>query len=198
MYEEIRENHLRTVKALAIAVDAKDHYTRGHSENVMKYAIALTEAMGILDAKIHDDIKNAALLHDIGKIGIPGTVLNKPGRLTKDEFNNIMTKHVLLGTTIIQEIPFLHELVPMIKHHHERYDGKGYPTGISGEDIPIGARILTVADSFEAMTSNRPYRKALSRKIAVEQLINNKNTQFDPGIVDIFLGVLEKNFPETE
>lgn len=195
LYEEIKENHLRTIKALAIAVDAKDTYTRGHSENVMKYSVAVTEEMGILDPKINEDIQNAALLHDIGKIGIPGHILNKPGKLTKDEFTQVMKNHVQMGANIIQEVPFLKDLVPLILHHHERYDGKGYPDGLKGDDIPIGARILTVADSFEAMTSNRPYRKSLPREVAISELVKNKGTQFDPNIVDIFLQMLEKKFP---
>ncbi len=197
LYEETRENHLRTVKALAIAVDAKDKYTRGHSENVMKYAVAIAEQMGIIDPKISEDVQNAALLHDIGKIGVPGTILNKPGKLTDEEFNNVMKRHVMLGASIIQEIPFLSELVPLILHHHERFDGQGYPENLKGDAIPVGARILTVADSFEAMTSNRPYRKALSRSEAVEQLIRNKGSQFDPFVVDVFIEVLTKRFPET-
>jgi putative nucleotidyltransferase with HDIG domain len=195
LYEEIKENHLRTIKALAIAVDAKDKYTRGHSENVTKYAVAITEEMGILDPKISSDIQNAALLHDIGKIGIPGHILNKPGKLTAEEFNTVMKNHVQVGANIIQEIPFLHDLVPLILHHHERYDGNGYPRQLHADEIPVGARILAVADSFEAMTSNRPYRKALSQKEAVGQLVANKGTQFDPYIVDTFLSVLEKKFP---
>ncbi len=197
LYEETRENHLRTIKALAIAVDAKDKYTRGHSENVMKFAMAITEEMGIIDARINEDVQNAALLHDIGKIGVPGTILNKPGKLTADEFNDVMKKHVILGASIVQEIPFLSELVPLVLHHHERYDGQGYPHNLKGDAIPVGARILAVADSFEAMTSNRPYRKALSRTEAVDQLTRNKGTQFDPFVVDVFLTVLTKKFPDN-
>ena len=192
LYEEIKENHLRTIKALAIAVDAKDKYTRGHSENVMKYAVAITEEMGILDSRINEDLQNAALLHDIGKIGVPGNILNKPGKLTPEEFNGTMKKHAETGATIIQEVPFLQDIVPLILHHHERYDGNGYPNGLKGDKIPVGARILTVADSFEAMTSDRPYRKALSREKAIEQLIVNRGTQFDPYIVDIFMTALGK------
>ncbi len=193
LYEEIKENHLRTIKALAIAVDAKDTYTRGHSENVMKYAVAITEKMGILDEKISEDIQNAALLHDIGKIGIPGSILNKPEKLTYEEFNGTMKNHSRLGANIIQEIPFLNDIVPLILHHHERYDGKGYPSELTGENIPVGARILTVADSFEAMTSDRPYRKSLSKEHAVSELINNKGTQFDPFIVDVFVDIIKND-----
>lgn len=196
LYEEIKENHLRTIKALAIAVDAKDKYTRGHSENVMKYAVAMTEEMGIMDTKIVEDIQNASLLHDIGKIGIPGNLLNKPGSLTPEEFNGVMKNHVNVGANIIQEIPFLRDLVPLIRHHHERFDGQGYPAHLKGDEIPIGARILAVADAFEAMTSNRPYRKALSPKDAISQLKENSGTQFDPQIVGTFLGTLTRKFPE--
>jgi putative nucleotidyltransferase with HDIG domain len=162
----------------------------------MKYAVAMTEEMGIMDAKIVEDIQNAALLHDIGKIGIPGNILNKPESLTPEEFNGIMKNHVDVGANIIQEIPFLRDLVPLIRHHHERFDGEGYPSRIKGDEIPIGARILAVADAFEAMTSNRPYRKALSPREAIEKIRENEGTQFDPNIVVTFLKTLNRKFPE--
>ncbi len=189
LYQNIRDNYLKTIRAFALAVEAKDRYTHGHSENVMKYTVVLAKHIGLSDSEI-EDIKYAGLLHDIGKIGISEFILNKPSRLTKLEFEEIK-KHPGVGAKIIADVPFLQPLVPYVLHHHEFFDGSGYPTGIKGEDIPLGARILSVADVFEAMTSNRPYRKALLPETAVKALIDGKQKQFDPRLVDAFLEVLE-------
>jgi putative nucleotidyltransferase with HDIG domain len=189
LYQDIRDNYLKTVRAFALAVEAKDQYTHGHSENVMKYTIVLAKHLGLSDTEI-ENVKYAGLLHDIGKIGISEFILNKPSRLTNIEFDEIK-KHPALGAKIIADVPFLHPLVPFVLHHHEFYDGSGYPEGISGEEIPYGARILSVADVFEAMTSTRPYRKALSPEIAVQTLVAGKGKQFDPNMVDAFLDILK-------
>jgi putative nucleotidyltransferase with HDIG domain len=189
LYQNIRDNYLKTIRAFALAVEAKDRYTHGHSENVMKYTIVLARALGLPDYEI-ELVKYAGLLHDIGKIGISEAILNKQGRLTDEEFNEIK-KHPELGIRIISDVPFLKALVPMVLHHHEYFNGSGYPRGLGGEDIPIGARILCVADAYEAMTSNRPYRKALPNDIAIEILRKEKGTQFDPHMVDIFLEILQ-------
>ena len=135
-------------------------------------------------------LKYAATLHDIGKIGIAGWVLNKPGALTDEEYTHVKT-HPLLGDTIIEPVEFLQGPRPIILHHHERFDGKGYPDGLRGEDIPLSARILSVADAFEAMRSDRPYRKALPLREAREELLSNSGTQFDPEVVRVFLGILD-------
>jgi HD-GYP domain-containing protein (c-di-GMP phosphodiesterase class II) len=137
-----------------------------------------------------ENVKYAGLLHDIGKIGISEFILNKPSRLTPYEFDEIR-KHPAVGAKIIADVPFLRPLVPLVLHHHEYYDGKGYPDGIAGEEIPYGARILSVADVFEAMTSNRPYRKALSPEMAVQTLMGGRGKQFDPHMVDAFMDVLK-------
>lgn len=186
LYSDIKENYIRTIKALAIAVDAKDTYTHGHSENVMNIAEEIAREMN-LDEKNIGIIRDAGLLHDIGKIGIPGQILNKPGPLTYEEFNGIMKTHSSLGANIVRDVPFLQGLYKLILHHHEHFDGSGYPDGIKGEQIPLGARILHVADAFEAMTSNRPYRTSLGEVEALRRLVAAKSTQFDPAVIDAFL-----------
>ena len=191
LYSDMKENYIRTIKALAIAVDAKDTYTHGHSENVMNIAEEIAREMGI-DEKGIGIIRDAGLLHDIGKIGIPGYILNKPGPLTYEEFNGIMKTHSTLGANIVKEVPFLYDLHKLILYHHEHYDGGGYPERLKGEQIPLGARILHVADAFEAMTSNRPYRSSLEKKEAIRRLIENSGKQFDPAVIEAFLRLAEK------
>jgi putative nucleotidyltransferase with HDIG domain len=186
LYGDIKENYIRTIKALAIAVDAKDTYTHGHSENVMNIAEEIANEMGLEPRRV-GFIRDAGLLHDIGKIGIPGNILNKPGTLTCEEFNGVMKTHSMLGANIVKEVPFLRELYALILYHHENFDGSGYPEGLGGDDIPIGARIIHVADAFEAMTSNRPYRISLGRDEAVKRIMENSGSQFDPSVVNAFL-----------
>jgi len=188
LYSDMKENYIKTIKALAIAVDAKDTYTHGHSENVMNIAEAIAIEMNI-DEKSVGIIRDAGLLHDIGKIGIPGYILNKPGPLTYEEFNGIMKTHSTLGANIVKDVPFLRDLYKLILYHHEHYDGQGYPEGLKGEQIPIGARILHVADAFEAMTSNRPYRNSLGKKEAIKRLGECSGRQFDPAVIDAFIRV---------
>jgi|WetSurMetagenome_2_1015567.scaffolds.fasta_scaffold00077_48 response regulator RpfG family c-di-GMP phosphodiesterase len=188
LYQNIHDNYLKTVRAFALAVEAKDRYTHGHSENVMKYTVVIGKRLGLSDAEL-ENVKYAGLLHDIGKIGTSELILNKPGRLTPAEFDEIK-KHPTLGSNIIADVPFLRPLVPMVLHHHEFYDGSGYPSGISGEEIPFGARILSVADAYEAMTSDRPYRRSLSSQAALDILISGRGRQFDPKIVDVFREIL--------
>ncbi len=189
LYEDIEKSYYSTIKALAKAIEVKDPYTHGHSERVTEYALMIADAMR-LEEREKQKLKYAATLHDIGKIGIAGRVLNKPGALTEEEYSHVKT-HPLLGDSIIEPVEFLQEPRPIILHHHERYDGKGYPEGLKGEDIPLCARILSVADAFEAMRSDRPYRRALPLAEAVEELRRNAGTQFDPAVVEVFLSVLE-------
>ncbi len=191
LYNQMKENYIRTIKALAIAVDAKDTYTHGHSENVMNIAAAIATEMQV-DAESIGIIRDGGLLHDIGKIGIPGDILNKPGPLTREEFDGVMKTHSTLGANIVKEVPFLKELHSLILHHHEHYDGTGYPDGLSGDEIPVGVRILHVADAFEAMTSNRPYRDSLGKNEAMKRLQENKGKEFDPDVVDAFSQMAEK------
>lgn len=188
LYQNIRDNYLKTIRAFALAVEAKDEYTHGHSENVMKYTVVLARHIGLPDQEI-ELVKYAGLLHDIGKIGISETILNKPGRLTPQEFDEIK-KHPELGVRIISDVPFLKSLVPLVLHHHEFYCGGGYPTGIAGNEIPFGARILSISDAYEAMTSDRPYRKSLPQEVAISILEKEKGRQFDPQIVEAFLDIM--------
>ncbi len=186
LYSDIKENYIRTIKALAIAVDAKDTYTHGHSENVMNIAEELSNELG-LETRWIGCIRDAGLLHDIGKIGVPGYILNKTGRLTYEEFNGIMKSHSSLGANIVKDVPFLQNLYQLILYHHENFDGSGYPEGLKGEQIPLGARIIHIADAFEAMTSNRPYRSSLGKEEAIKRLNESSGKQFDPTIVEAFM-----------
>jgi len=181
---------LETIKALALALDARDHYTHGHSQQVTDYALAIAERMNLQEEEI-EIIRDAGLLHDIGKIGISDAILLKPGKLTEEEYNKIK-EHPGIGKKILAPVSSLSNKIPLIYHHHERYDGNGYPERLKAEAIPIGARILAVADTYQAMTSDRPYRKALSKQVAVDELNRNKGTQFDPKIVEVFMEVVDK------
>lgn len=174
-----------TVEALNSTIDAKDHYTFNHSSRVAKLSSQLAEAFG-LEEKVTKEIKHAASIHDIGKIGIEENILNKNGKLTDDEYE-LIKKHPVIGVRIIQSIPFLEEAIPVILHHHERYDGKGYPEGIEGENIPLVARIVGVADAVDAMMSDRPYRAALSIDNVLKELKDKSGTQFDNKVVDLIL-----------
>ena len=174
-----------TVEALNSTIDAKDHYTFNHSSRVAKLSSKLAEAFGA-DEKTTKEIMHAASIHDIGKIGIEENILNKNGGLTDDEYE-LIKKHPAIGVRIIQSIPFLEEAIPVILYHHERYDGKGYPEGIEGENIPLAARIVGVADAVDAMMSDRPYRAALSIDDVLKELKDKSGTQFDSQIVDIIL-----------
>lgn len=188
LYEDLEASYLSAVRALANSIDAKDTYTMGHSERVAKYSVEIGKVMKLSD----DEIKNlyiGALLHDIGKIGISEAIINKPDRLTNEEFQEIKT-HPSRGAMIIEPAKFLKEKVPLIKYHHERFDGKGYPEGLKGEEIPLLARIICVADSFDAMTSKRAYRDTMPLEFARKEMIRCSETQFDPRIVSAFLEVI--------
>ncbi len=197
LYEDLEMSYFSTVKALARAIEVKDPYTYGHSEKVTEYSIAIAGQMELSEWELRN-IKYAAALHDIGKIGIARKVLNKPGALSEEEFLHVKT-HPQLGDSIIEPVTFLQGPRLIILHHHERYDGKGYPDGLRGDEIPLGARILSVADSYEAMMSDRPYRKALPISEAIKELDINAGTQFDPVVVKAFLEVLRRGeFPEKQ
>jgi putative nucleotidyltransferase with HDIG domain len=175
------------------AVEAKDPYTKGHSENVAEYAVNLARYAQLPESEI-EIIKYAALLHDVGKIGVAQEVLTKQAPLTDAEFE-LLKKHPVIGISILKDVRFLEKEIPLILHHHERIDGKGYPHGLKGREIPLGARMLAVIDAFEAMTAGRTYRKSISQQQAIQELINGKGTQFDSELVDIFIKMLahEKN-----
>lgn len=189
-----RPGSLSEVYDIASAVEAKDPYTYGHSKKVNIYAVALAERIGLSPDEV-STLSAAALLHDIGKVGIPDKVLNKKGKLNKEDWEAIKA-HPKLGANIISNIPRLAPSVNSILYHHERWDGGGYPEGLKGEEIPIEARILAIADSFEAMTSARPYRPALSLEEVVTELKQGAGTQFDPKLVEVFIDIVEAGLPE--
>ncbi len=174
-----------TVNALILTIDAKDHYTYNHSNRVAKLSSSIAEALGI-PIKTIKEIENAASIHDIGKIGIEENILRKNGKLTLAEYTEIK-EHPAIGARIVQSVPFLEDAIPVILHHHERYDGKGYPGGLKDEHIPLSARIVIIADAIDAMMSARPYRDALTMNNVMSELRNNAATQFDPEIIDIIL-----------
>ena len=180
---------LSTIYALAATVDAKDHYTYGHSKKVCMYAVDIAKEIGYSDENI-DRVRAAALLHDIGKIGIPDYILKKRETLTEDEWQ-LVHAHPNLGVSILKHVESLNGCLAGVQYHHERYDGTGYPAGLKGENIPLDARILAVADSYDAMTSERPYRKKSSPEEAMTELLYCSGTQFDPAIVNAFLKLMK-------
>ncbi len=186
---EARPRALSIIYALAATVDAKDHYTYGHSRKVSDYSVAMAETLGLPQDRIAT-IRAASLLHDIGKVGIPDSILSKEGPLTDEEWEPVRA-HPKLGVEILRHIIDLVNCLPAILHHHEHYDGKGYPSGLKGDSIPIEGRILAIADAYDAMTSPRPYRKQLSSQQALNELKRCAGTQFDPELVDIFCRIIE-------
>lgn len=194
--ELINAQQIQTVLAFSEAIGTRDDYTRGHSERVAEYSQMIAAAMGMQE--LNQQVYVAALVHDVGKIGIPEHILNKPGRLTEAEFNKIR-EHSVMGANILRQIDTFSDLVSVVRAHHERYDGKGYPDGLTGEKIPLISRIISVADAFEAMTSDRSYRKRFTIEYALEELRRCAGSQFDPIIVNHFVRYvsstdLEKHF----
>jgi len=185
--EELEHSYDITLEALGDALDLKDSETEGHSKRVTAYTIALARAMGISQAQIKV-IARGAFLHDIGKMAIPDEILRKPGPLTSEE-QEIMREHCTRGYLILRKIPFLSEAAEIVRTHQEHYDGSGYPTGLRGNEIPIGARIFSVADTVDAITSDRPYRKARSFDAARQEVLRCSGSQFDPSVVEIFLKI---------
>ena len=191
LYEDLRSTYLRTIKVLAQAIDARDHYTHSHSENVAKYSTIIAVEMG-LSSKEVETIHQACELHDLGKIGIGDSILMKQGALTDEEWLQIR-KHPVTGAQILEPLTFLNDVIDLVRQHHEHYDGSGYPDGRKGEDILLGARIINLADAYEAMNSARSYRKIpLTKEAAVEEIKRNSGTQFDSKVVEVFLRVLDK------
>lgn len=185
-----RDVYLKSITALTSAIDAKDRYTQNHSRNVASYAVALGKALGLSEEEL-SNIHFGAILHDIGKIGVPENILNKPGRLSKDEFHSIKS-HPTMGAKILEPIDFLKEAINVVLYHHERYDGSGYPEGLKGETIPYTARLVSIADAWDAMTSHRSYRPALAQEAAVSQLQEGSGSQFDPYMTQVFTDMIKK------
>jgi cyclic di-GMP phosphodiesterase len=184
-YRVLKKAHLDSVKVLAEAIDAKDPYTRGHSDRVRRMSLRIATRLGFNEEKL-ESLEYGALLHDIGKIGIKDEILQKPGVLNAGEYQYIQ-EHPLIGVKIVEGIDFFTDKIPMIRHHHERFDGKGYPDGLAGDAIPLEARIITVPDAFDAMTSVRPHSQSKALQDVLLELERGKHTQFDPKILGIFL-----------
>lgn len=181
---------LECIRSIIVSLEEKDSYTYGHSIRLAEYAVMLATEMGLSEEEIRE-AELSALLHDVGKIGIPDSVLLKPARLTRAEFE-IMKTHPVRSARIVEKISSLHHLLPGIKHHHERWDGLGYPDGLKGEEIPLYARLILVVDTFDAMTSTRPYRLALDKEVAIAELQRCAGTQFDTELVEHFIRALRK------
>lgn len=175
---EVHRVYLQTVTSLSAAIEAKDKYTRGHSERVYYYCLLMADALGLRESS-RSDLHFASVLHDVGKIGIPDSILSKPGPLTPDEYSVILT-HPILTNEILQHLPFLANVRRIISEHHERFDGRGYPHGIKGEEISVEGRMLSIADAYDAMRSDRPYRAALPREVAIRELTRGSGSQFCP------------------
>lgn len=190
LISQLREFSEKTVESLAKAIDARDKYTHGHTERVSEYTLAICRSLDWKREKLNQAFMGT-LLHDIGKIGIPDAVLNKPGRLTEQEYE-LMKSHPDIGLEILKDIPRMKEMLNYVHCHHECYDGSGYPQGLKGEDIPLEGRIVCVADAFDAMTSDRSYRKALSVEEAMAELERCSGSQFDPRIVNVFQAITER------
>ncbi len=190
LQEEVQRSYRATLEALLTALDTRDTETEGHSERVAGYTMLIAYQLGLPDEEL-PHIERGALLHDIGKIGVPDHILYKPGPLTPDEWE-IMKQHPVIGYKMCMKVEMLRPAAPIVLHHHERWDGKGYPYGLSGEEIPLGARIFAIADTLDAMTSDRPYRKALSFAQAREEIERCAGSQFDPELVRVFLSLPEE------
>jgi len=190
--EKLEQAYLDMVETLRFTVEAKDSYTRGHSDRVADYSVLIGEKAGLSEEQLKL-LKVGGLFHDIGKIGIPDSILLKPDKLTDDEYSEIKN-HPSIGAHILGTASVFKEIIPIVKHHHEKYDGKGYPSGLKGEEIPYLARIAAIADTFDAMTSRRSYRNALDLQIVKDEIEKCKGTQFDPELANIFLEILENDF----
>ena len=188
---ELKGTFLRTIEALALAIDAKDQVTHGHIRRVQRYTMALAEALGVTDENQLDALRAAALLHDTGKLAVPEYILNKPGPLTSSEFER-MKVHADVGADILKSIDFPYPVEPIVRHHHEAWNGSGYPAGLKGQEIPLGARILSVVDCYDALTSDRPYRPRMNRQQAEQELRERRGKVYDPWVVDQFLKILDK------
>jgi HD-GYP domain-containing protein (c-di-GMP phosphodiesterase class II) len=197
LYMDMRSCYLNTIETLIKSIEAKDLYTKGHSERVAAYSVTIGKRIGLSELEL-ENLNYLSLLHDIGKIAVKDTVLNKNGKLTGVEFGKIM-EHSLVGADIIKDIKLLQEKdYEVVLYHHEKWDGSGYPHGKKGIDIPLPARIIAVADAFDAMTSDRSYRQAMPREKAVDELLINAGKQFDPEIVDAFIQFLPELLPGAD
>lgn len=193
---KLEQAYLDTIETLRYTVDAKDSYTKGHSERVSEFSVLIGKQLGISSDDMYA-LRIGGLFHDIGKIGIPDYILTKKDKLTDEEYEQIK-KHPLIGEQILSNATIFSDIIPIVKYHHERFDGNGYPEHLKGEAIPLLARIVSVADAFDAMASRRPYRNNVEINKIIEEISKNKNTQFDPAIADALLEIIKNNYPAIE
>lgn len=194
--EELEKAYLDTIGILRQTVEAKDTYTRGHSDRVSAYSVLIGERLNLSEKDIHT-LKIGGLFHDIGKIGVPDSILLKSSKLSDDEYSQIKN-HPSIGAHILGDVPMFQDIIPIVLHHHERFDGKGYPSQLKGTDIPYFARIAAVADTFDAMTSKRSYRDSLPLDVVKEEIARCSGTQFDPDIAKVFLDILNNEYDKIE
>lgn len=192
---ELMATYQQTLRALASALDTRDSETQEHAERVVHYSVAIARELGIHGATLRD-IEWGAILHDVGKIGVPDVILWKPDKLTEEEWQ-VMRIHPEIGYRMLKGIPFLQGALPVVRHHHEHWDGSGYPNGLREEDIPVGARIFALADAFDAITSQRPYKPPLTPELAREEILRSANTHFDPRAVQAFMRAFERGLSGT-
>lgn len=195
-YDKLERAYMDSIQTLRYTVEAKDSYTRGHSDRVSEFSVLIGKYMGLLEDELKT-LRIGGLFHDIGKIGVPDSILLKTAKLTDDEYSEIKN-HPTIGAHILSTASTFQDLIPIVKHHHEKYDGTGYPSKLKGEDIPFFARIAAVADTFDAMTSKRTYRDALPLDIVIAEIERCKGTQFDPKIADVFLDILNNHYDEIK
>lgn len=193
-YDKLERSYMESIETLRYTVEAKDACTKGHSDRVSEYSVLIGKHMGLSyeDLKV---LRIGGLFHDIGKIGVPDSILLKTGKLTNDEYSEIKS-HSTIGAHILSTATIFQDLLPIVKHHHEKYDGTGYPSRLKGDDIPFFARIAAVADTFDAMTSKRSYRDALNLDVVISEFEKCRGTQLDPQIDDVFLDILHNNYNE--
>ena len=195
-YDKLEKAYLESIQTLRYTVEAKDTYTRGHSDRVSEYSVLIGKQLGLPDNEIKN-LQLGGLFHDVGKIGIPDTILQKDSKLTDDEYSQIKN-HTSIGAHILSTATIFQDIIPIVKHHHEKYDGTGYPGQLKGNDIPYLARITAIADTFDAMTSKRSYRDSLPLEIVISEFEKYKGTQFDPEITDVFLDILKNHYNEIQ
>lgn len=195
-YEQLERAYMESIQTLRYTVEAKDSYTRGHSDRVSEFSVLIGKYLGLSEEELKT-LRIGGLFHDIGKIGVPDSILLKEGKLTDDEYSEIKN-HPTIGAHILSTATIFQNIIPIVKHHHEKYDGFGYPGKLKGEEIPYFARITAVADTFDAMTSKRTYRDALPLDTVIAEITRCKGTQFDPKIADVFLDILEHHYEEVK
>ena len=193
---KLEQAYLDSIETLRYTVEAKDPYTKGHSDRVSEYSVLIGKYLGLNEEELHT-LKIGGLFHDIGKIGIPDSILLKPGKLSPEEYSEIKN-HPAIGVHILSNATIFKDIIPIVKHHHERYDGCGYPSKLAGDNIPYLARITALADTFDAMTSKRTYRDALNVDTVIAEIEKCRRVQFDPQIADVFLDILHNHFNEVE